>query len=36
MKGPAIIEERESTIVFGEDAHAGVDEFGFVWINFQK
>ena len=36
MEGPAIIEERESTIVFGEDAHAGVDEFGFVWINFQK
>ena len=30
--GPAIIEERESTIVIGEDASARVDEFGFVWI----
>ncbi len=33
FKGPAIIEERESTIVMGEDAVARVDEFGFVWIN---
>jgi len=32
IPGPAIIEERESTIVIGEDAHARVDEFGFVWI----
>jgi N-methylhydantoinase A len=30
--GPAIIEERESTIVIGEDATAEVDNFGFVWI----
>jgi N-methylhydantoinase A/oxoprolinase/acetone carboxylase beta subunit len=32
IEGPAIIEEKESTIVFGEDAGARVDEFGFVWI----
>jgi len=33
MQGPAIIEERESTIIVGEDASARVDEYGFVWIN---
>jgi N-methylhydantoinase A len=32
IPGPAIIEERESTIIVGEDADASVDEFGFVWI----
>jgi N-methylhydantoinase A len=32
IPGPAIIEERESTIVLGEDARARVDEFGFIWI----
>ncbi|MBT3804890.1 MAG: hydantoinase/oxoprolinase family protein [Desulfobacula sp.] len=32
FEGPAIIEERESTIVIGEDAKARVDEFGFIWI----
>jgi len=36
MAGPAIIEEKESTIVVGEDARAGVDEFGFVWIDMKK
>ncbi|MBW2030017.1 MAG: hydantoinase/oxoprolinase family protein, partial [Deltaproteobacteria bacterium] len=30
--GPAIIEERESTVVVGEDASVRVDEFGFLWI----
>ena len=30
--GPAIIEERESTIVLGEDARVRVDEFGFIWV----
>jgi N-methylhydantoinase A len=34
MAGPVIIEEKESTIVVGEDAHAAVDDFGFVWITF--
>jgi N-methylhydantoinase A len=33
LDGPAIIEEKESTIVIGEDAKARVDEFGFIWIN---
>jgi N-methylhydantoinase A len=33
MEGPAIIEEKESTIIIGEDAKASVDEYGFVWIN---
>ncbi len=33
LKGPAIIEERESTIVVGEDAEARVDDYGFVWIH---
>jgi N-methylhydantoinase A len=33
MKGPAIIEEKESTIIVGEDAQASVDEYGFVWID---
>ena len=33
IAGPAIIEEKESTIVVGEDAKARVDEYGFVWIN---
>ena len=33
IKGPAIIEEKESTIVIGEDAKASVDDYGFVWID---
>ena len=35
LSGPAIIEEKESTIIVGEDASASVDEFGFVWINMK-
>ena len=35
MKGPVIIEEKESTIIVGEDAQAGVDEYGFVWIDLE-
>jgi len=35
IEGPAIIEERESTIVVGEDAKARVDDYGFVWIEFR-
>ena len=35
FSGPAIIEERESTIVIGEDASARVDDFGFVWIKMR-
>jgi len=33
FKGPAIVEERESTVVVGEDATAKVDEYGFLWID---
>jgi len=29
------VEEKESTIVVGEDAAARVDEFGFVWIDIK-
>ena len=36
FKGPAIIEERESTIVIGEDAKVRVDEFGFIWIQINQ
>ncbi len=36
IPGPAIIEERESTIVIGEDASAQVDKFGFIWIKLTK
>ncbi|MDM8556725.1 hydantoinase/oxoprolinase family protein [Desulfococcaceae bacterium HSG7] len=32
LNGPVIIEERESTIVAGEDATVSVDQYGFVWI----
>ncbi|MEJ5375043.1 MAG: hydantoinase/oxoprolinase family protein [bacterium] len=32
LEGPAIIEEKESTIVMGEDARARVDQHGFVWM----
>jgi N-methylhydantoinase A len=31
--GPAIVEERESTLVIGEDAAARVDQHGFLWID---
>jgi N-methylhydantoinase A len=36
LPGPAIIEEKESTIIVGEDAVASVDEFGFVWITLNS
>jgi len=31
FRGPAIIEERESTLIVGEDASVSVDDFGFLW-----
>jgi len=31
--GPAIVEERESTVIIGEDAKATVDDYGFLWID---
>jgi len=36
FNGPAIIEERESTIVMGEDGSARVDDFGFIWIQLAQ
>lgn len=35
FSGPAIIEEKESTLIVGEDAHVTTDEFGFLWIDLQ-
>ena len=34
--GPAIIEERESTVIVGEDASVSMDDYGFLWINFEE
>ena len=33
FKGPAIIEEKESTLIVGEDAKVSVDEYGFLWVD---
>ena len=33
FKGPAIIEEKESTLVVGEDATVSVDDYGFLWVD---
>jgi N-methylhydantoinase A len=33
FRGPAIIEERESTVIVGEDASVSVDDYGFLWID---
>ncbi len=35
IEGPAIVEERESTIIIGEDAKGEIDQFGFIWITFR-
>jgi N-methylhydantoinase A/oxoprolinase/acetone carboxylase beta subunit len=34
--GPAIIEEKESTLIVGEGAHVATDEFGFLWIDLKE
>ena len=36
FRGPAIIEERESTVILGEDASVSVDEYGFLWIEMEQ
>jgi N-methylhydantoinase A/oxoprolinase/acetone carboxylase beta subunit len=36
FRGPAIIEEKESTLVVGEDAHVRTDEFGFLWVDLKE
>jgi N-methylhydantoinase A/oxoprolinase/acetone carboxylase beta subunit len=33
FKGPAIIEEKESTLIVGEDATVSVDDYGFLWVD---
>jgi N-methylhydantoinase A len=35
FRGPAIIEEKESTLIVGEDASVSVDDFGFLWIDLK-
>ena len=35
FNGPAIIEERESTVIVGEDASVRIDEYGFIWMEIQ-
>ncbi len=35
FRGPAIIEEKESTVIVGEDASVSVDDFGFLWIDLK-
>lgn len=36
LKGPAIIEEKESTLILGEDASVTVDDYGFLWIDLRS
>jgi N-methylhydantoinase A len=36
FEGPAIIEERESTAIVGEDASVTVDDYGFLWIELER
>lgn len=35
FQGPAIIEEKESTVVVGEDGLVSVDELGFLWVDLK-
>ena len=34
--GPAIVEEKESTVIVGDNAAARVDEYGFLWIDLHE
>ncbi|HNT69359.1 MAG TPA: hydantoinase/oxoprolinase family protein, partial [Syntrophorhabdaceae bacterium] len=36
FQGPAIIEEKESTFIVGEDAEVKVDGFGFLWVDLKE
>ncbi len=36
FEGPAIIEERESTLIVGEDASVSVDDYGFLWVDLPQ
>jgi N-methylhydantoinase A/oxoprolinase/acetone carboxylase beta subunit len=35
FRGPAIIEEKESTVIVGEDAMVSVDDYGFLWVDIK-
>ena len=34
--GPAIIEEKESTLIIGEGSHVRVDDYGFLWVDMKE
>ena len=36
FRGPAIVEEKESTLIVGEDALVRTDEFGFLWVDLKE
>jgi N-methylhydantoinase A/oxoprolinase/acetone carboxylase beta subunit len=36
FRGPAIIEEKESTVIVGEDTSVSIDDFGFLWIDLKE
>ena len=36
FSGPAIVEERESTTIVGEDAYVSVENYGFLSITFKE
>jgi N-methylhydantoinase A len=36
IAGPAIFEERESTVIVGAGARSRVDDFGFLWVDLPK
>ena len=36
FQGPAIIEEKESTLIVGEDGYVSTDDYGFLWIDLKE
>ncbi len=36
FQGPAIVEERESTVIVGENTSVAVDEYGFLWVDVKE
>jgi N-methylhydantoinase A len=36
FQGPAIIEEKESTVIVGEDGLVSTDDYGFLWIDISS
>jgi N-methylhydantoinase A len=36
FRGPAIVEERESTVIVGDGARVRVDDYGFLWIEMPR